>query len=204
MKKIHKIAALLAMLLPSVTWGASRTYYAQMTAGVTSLSPAGSGTFYLGTSAATSSSSYNTGTTSLTSSTKGGSWISTPSSLDVQFYLVAKANPGYVFCGWFDNEAGTGTAKNTDASYNPTVTSSAQSSSSPATASLYAKFERLPPATITFEPADNGSYTANGEVVSAQLVKSNQEVPYSVSLVATPAANAQFAGWYIIEPKKSS
>ena len=40
--------------------------------------------------------------------------------------------------------------------------------------------------------------------MSAQLVKSNQEVPYSVSLVATPAANAQFAGWYIIENGKKS
>ena len=64
---------------------------------------------------------------------------------------------------------------------------------------MTATFEQLPPATVTFTVPVNGSYTVNGELVSTQLVKSNQAVPYSVALVATPAANFRFGGWYTLE-----
>ncbi len=64
---------------------------------------------------------------------------------------------------------------------------------------MTATFVELPPVTVTFAAPANGSYTVNGETVSAQLVKANQTPPYSVTLVATPAADFRFAGWYMLE-----
>ena len=64
---------------------------------------------------------------------------------------------------------------------------------------MTAKFEQLPPVTATFTAPNNGSYTVNGEAVGSQVVKANQAAPYSATLVATPAANFRFAGWYVLE-----
>ena len=66
MKKIHMIAALLAMLMPTMLFGGTATYYAKLTTGLTSSSPTGSGTVYLGNAEAGSSSTYSANTRSET------------------------------------------------------------------------------------------------------------------------------------------
>ena len=184
MKKIHMIAALLAMLLPTMLFantGGSTTYYAALKAQVSST---GGGKVYASTSSSTpSSSSFGSGNTAQDSGSSSG----------FTFYAHAQANEGYKFKNW------TGDFSSTDNPYKASVTATSTSSSTYTTKTITANFEPLPPATVTFAAPANGSYTVNGESVSAQLVKSNQAVPYSVSLVATPAANFRFGGWYILE-----
>ena len=186
MKKIHMIAALLAMLLPTALFatgggGNSTTYYAALKAQVSS---SGGGKVYASTSDSTpSSSSFGSGNTAQNSG----------SSDSFTFYAHAQANEGYKFKNW------TGDFSSTDNPYKASVTATSTSSSTYTTKTITANFEQLPPATVTFAAPANGSYTVNGESVSAQLVKSNQAVPYSVTLVATPASNFRFAGWYTLE-----
>jgi hypothetical protein len=184
MKKIHMLIAALLAFLPTVLFadtGSSTTYYAALKAQVSS---SGGGKVYASTSSSTpSSSSFGSGNTAQNSG----------SSDSFTFYAHAQANEGYKFKNW------TGDFSSTDNPYKASVTATSTSSSTYTTKTITANFEPLPPATVTFAAPANGSYTVNGESVSAQLVKSNQAVPYSVTLVATPASNFRFAGWYTLE-----
>lgn len=50
-------------------------------------------------------------------------------------------------------------------------------------------------ATVTFQPAENGSYTVDGQkITEAHTNKQSAMIPYQV--VATPADGYQFLGWY--------
>ncbi len=50
-------------------------------------------------------------------------------------------------------------------------------------------------ATTTFQPAENGSYTVDGEIVSeVRSITKDSTIAYE--LVATPASNYKFIGWY--------
>lgn len=50
-------------------------------------------------------------------------------------------------------------------------------------------------ATVTFRPAENGSYTVNGEQVATEISKTEHaSTPYTLS--ATPAAGYKFMCWY--------
>ena len=184
MKKIHMIAVMLAMLMQTVLLadpGSSTTYYAALKAQVAS---SGGGKVYASTSSSTpSSSSFGSGNTAQNSG----------SSSSFTFYAHAQANEGYKFKNW------TGDFSSTDNPYTASVTATSTSSSTYTTKTITANFEPLPPATVTFAAPNNGSYTVNGETVNAQLVKANQAVPYSVTLVATPATNSRFAGWYVLD-----
>ncbi len=184
-KKLNLLDTLLAMLLPTMLWaggGSTTTYYAALKAQVSS---SGGGKVYASDSNSTPSDDSFT--------TNPSTKQSSGSSSSFTFYAHAKANEGYRFTGW------TGDATSQDNPCSVSVTSSSTSSSEYTTKIVTANFERLPPATVTFAAPVNGSYTVNGESVSAQLVKSNQAVPYSVTLVATPASNFRFAGWYTLE-----
>ena len=56
-------------------------------------------------------------------------------------------------------------------------------------------------ATVTFEPAENGSYTVDGEPITAACTKTqNSMTAYQV--VATPADDYQFMGWYDVTEGK--
>ena len=180
MKKIHMIAAMLAMLLPSVVWGSFHSkHYGKMT-----VTASGSGTVYL----STQSSGATSGDTSY-------SWNCNSSSGNdsATRYCYAKPNRGYKFTGW------SGYATSTDNPYALTLSATSTSSSTPTSANMTATFEQLPPVTVTFAAPNNGSYTVNGEAIGSQVVKANQTAPYSATLVATPAANFRFAGWYLLE-----
>ena len=206
MKKIHMIAALLAMLLPTVAWGGgTATYYAKLTTGLTSSSPTGSGTVYIGETAATSSSTYSADTRSKTNSASEDYSSSKPSSLNVTFYLSAKASYGYKFVGWYDNVAGTGTAKSSNADYSPSVKASGTSTSSPTDGGgCYAKFaqntdgytvnlvapEGLSSYSVTGPTGFNGSGLSNGGNFTAYKGD-------SFTFSATVATGYEFVKWTV-------
>ncbi len=181
MTKSHMIAALLAMLLPTVVWGfdTHSKHYGKMT-----VTASGAGTVYL----STQSSGATSGDASYSWNCNGSSGNDSATR-----YCYAKPNRGYKFTGWSDY------ATSTDNPYALTLSATSTSSGSPTTANMTATFEQLPPVTVTFAAPNNGGYTVNGEAIGSQVVKANQAAPYSATLVATPAANFRFAGWYMLE-----
>ena len=123
MKKIHIIAVLLAMLMPTMAWASSHSkHYGKMTVAA---SPSGAGTVYLSTSKS-----------GATSGDATYSWnCNENSGNDSQTrYCYAKANSGYKFTGW------SGHATSTTNPYTLTVSASSGSSSSPTTANMTANF----------------------------------------------------------------
>lgn len=52
-------------------------------------------------------------------------------------------------------------------------------------------------ATTTFQPATNGSYTVDGEVITEEFSKTQSSLT-AYQLVATPDSGYQFLGWYSI------
>ena len=137
MKKIHMIAALLAMLLPTMSaWGDNHTYYAKLIVSKAS-SSTGNGTVYVGTSQSSANSTFNDPATNPSVDNSG-------SSASVGFYVSAKPSFGSKFSGWYENAAGTGTAKSTvEQNYNYSIdaTASADSTSKRVSKTLYAKFD---------------------------------------------------------------
>ena len=57
------------------------------------------------------------------------------------------------------------------------------------------KLEASATATVTFQPAENGSYTVDGEPITTEYTKS-QSSAKSYHVVATPDKGFQFLGWY--------
>ena len=137
MKKIHMFAALLAMLLPTMSvWGDNHTYYAKLIVSKAS-SSTGNGTVYVGTSQSSANSTFNDPATNPSVDNSG-------SSASVGFYVSAKPSFGSKFSGWYENAAGTGTAKSTaEQNYNYSIdaTASEDSTSKRVSKTLYAKFD---------------------------------------------------------------
>ncbi len=206
MKKIHMIAALLAMLMPAVVFGGGTAiYYAKLTTGLTSSSPTGSGTVYLGNAEAGSSSTYSVNTRSETySASESYTSNSKPSSLNVTFYLSAKANYGYKFSGWYGNAAGTGTAKSSNAEYSLSVSASGSENSPTDGGGCYAKFEQntddyavsliapegLSSYSVTGPTGFNGSGLSNGGEFTAYKGD-------SFTFSATVATGYEFVKWTV-------
>ena len=63
------------------------------------------------------------------------------------------------------------------------------------------KFETDVSATVTFQPAENGSYTVDGKQVE-ETYSSTRSSAIKYSLVATPAEGYKFAGWYTGDGKR--
>ena len=150
MKKIHMIAALLAMLMPTVLWagGSSTTYYAALKAQVSSNS-SGMGKVYAGTSnSAPSASSYNA-SSSQTSAQESETQNSTK-----DLYAFALPNDGYEFVGWSRSNNGTDLGKGTAVgdAYRITAKVTFNSESSPNAQTWYATFKEkvLDAFSITF------------------------------------------------------
>ena len=55
--------------------------------------------------------------------------------------------------------------------------------------------------TVTFQPAENGSYTVDGKTIT-ELYTHNQSSTTAYHVVATPANGYQFLGWYDVSNKK--
>ena len=122
-------SALRAMLVLMVTvlstiemWASgSATFYS--TAGAQAV---GNGKVYVGSTAATSSSSYATEMTAV-SSKKESAVGSTPTlSNNIPFYYSAKADDGYVFLGWKKTKSDEAPYSSEETSFNETVTSSSK------------------------------------------------------------------------------
>jgi len=75
------------------------------------------------------------------------------------------------------------------------ASSSAKSAKTTSVSLANIKLE-VPNVTVTFEPASSGSYTVDGAAVTAST---SQTVPAtkSYTLIATPADNCVFTGWYL-------
>ena len=137
MKRATLMAFLLAFLAPITSaWGNSSTYYAKLIVSKVS-SSTGSGTVYVGTSESSATSTFNDPATEPSVNNSG-------SSTSVGFYVSAKPSFGSKFSGWYENAAGTGTAKSTtEQNYNYTIdaTASKDDNSKRVSKTLYAKFD---------------------------------------------------------------
>ncbi len=191
MKKIHMIAALLAMLMPTVLWagGSSTTYYAALKAQVSSNS-SGMGKVYAGTSnSAPSASSYNA-SSSQTSAQESETQNSTK-----DLYAFALPNDGYEFVGWSRSNNGTDLGKGTAVgdAYRITAKVTFNSESSPNAQTWYATFKEkvLDAFSITFETSANGTYTVDG---SAPANKTGLTKATSVVLASS---DSNFLNWNI-------
>lgn len=58
------------------------------------------------------------------------------------------------------------------------------------------KLEASATATVTFQPAKNGSYTVNGEAITTEAHTYTQSSLIAYKVVATPKEGYQFLGWY--------
>lgn len=58
------------------------------------------------------------------------------------------------------------------------------------------KLEASATATVTFQPAENGSYTVNGKDITTEAYTSTQSSLDAYKVVATPDKGYQFLGWY--------
>ena len=87
------VAVACLFAVTTTSFATSSSYYAKLTAHVSSVSPSGSGTVYASSSDSDAGGTYGTESSSesVKASSKGGS---------VTIYSFAKANPGYRFIGW--------------------------------------------------------------------------------------------------------
>lgn len=58
------------------------------------------------------------------------------------------------------------------------------------------KLEAGATATVTFQPAENGSYTVNGKDITTEAYTNTQSSLTAYKVIATPADGYQFLGWY--------
>ena len=157
MKKIHMIAALLAMMLPiTQVWATGTTYYAAIKANVSS---SGGGKVYASTSDSETSSSYGDSTTA----TATGSSNVDGDSASITLYAFAKADYGYKLSGWSTTDGGTILSKSNVNPYSITITSS-NTSSSPTPEQYYAVFEPNTSYVVSLVKPEVGvsSYTVTG------------------------------------------
>lgn len=84
---------------------------------------------------------------------KFSGWGSAPNTQDVTATMYAKPKDGYEFIGWYDNEAGTGTALSTSSNnncYYSTTVKAAKGSGNPAR-NFYAIFAKFKPSTYEID-----------------------------------------------------
>lgn len=58
------------------------------------------------------------------------------------------------------------------------------------------KLEASATATVTFQPAENGSYTVDGKDITTEAYTNTQSSLTAYKVIATPADGYQFLGWY--------
>ena len=191
MKKIHVIAALLAILMPTVllAGGSSTTYYAALKAQVSG-NCSGMGKVYAGTSnSAPSASSYDA------SSSQTSAQESTTQNSTKDLYAFALPNDGYEFVGWSRSNNGSDLGKGTAVgdAYRITASVTFNSESSPNAQTWYATFKEkvLDAFSITFETSANGTYTVDG---AAPANKTGLTKATSVILASS---DSNFLNWNI-------
>ena len=196
MKNIHMIAALLAMLTPTMLWGAS--YTSTITAEAT---PSAGGQVFVNTSQSDSGATYAvTSSKSDTKSSAGiGSWILIHAQFN--FYLYAKQtdSPKFVFEGW--SESVGGSIVSTDNPYN--VSFQDQS----LTKTYYANFKRKYEVTLVAPTVSAGfaSYAVSGKGISGSGPSSGGTVEvlegetYTFTCTLKNTDIYEFAGWDVLK-----
>ena len=192
MKKIHMIAVLLAMLLPTMLFAGgngSTTYYAALKAQVSG-NCSGMGKVYAGTStSAPSASSYNA-SSSQTSAQESETQNSTKN-----LYAFALPNEGYEFVGWSKSNNGSDLGKGTAVgdAYRITASVTFNSESSPNAQTWYATFKEkvLDAFSITFETSANGTYTVDG------AAPANKTGLTKATSVVLASSDSNFLNWNI-------
>ena len=183
MKKIHMIAALLAMLLPTVLFGGDDHYYAALKVTVKS----GAGTVYAATSSTAESNrqySKDGNTTSgVDSKNSAGGSVGT-------FYAYAKPDAGWKFVKWTNT---SGSLVSDKAEYGSFTLTASNTKDGTLTTEYQAYFEKevLPSFNITFETSSAGTYTVDG---AAPANKTGLEEATSVVLKST---DANFLNWVV-------
>ena len=192
MKKIHIIAALLAML-PTVLWANSYNYTISCNVSKTGT---GSGTVYVSDNGQFTGSSDSSG-----------------SDVTKTFTITATPDPGSSFSGW----TVTGGTITDSSAQSTTVSVKATKSASEPTASCVATFTKmtLPSFSVTFETSSAGTYTVDGaapvnktgltEVTSVVLASSDPNFlnwningtvvnnnPYTASCTVNTTVSAEF------------
>ena len=120
----------------SVSAFAGSSYYSKVT-----VKAVGAGKVYVKYNSADNNPAYNTEA----SATSGKQ-----SSQSHKYYLYAQADEGSTFVGWFNNEACTGSAVSTEASFQVTVNATSTSQNSPTTENYFAKFVDASTPLLTF------------------------------------------------------
>ena len=164
------------------------SYYSQLKTIVSSNST-GMGLVYAGTSnTQPSDNSYAITSTSGTQESKD-------SGKEMTFYAFAKANDGYSFNGWADDDNSTNYVS-TNNLYAAKV-KSATTDGALNTRSLYAVFEWIPVSTtITYTAPTNGTYTATYSDITITMSPGSETqqktAAEAITLTATPAADYKF------------
>lgn len=173
-------------------------------------------------STAANTQSYVTWNTGFSTSNQTGEKNDLAARHSNSITLTAIPADGYMFVGWYADEACATTPLSTMETYQPTVVIPGgvyekgtiktendakskygdwQSSGSPYTETFYAKFQEITPVDLTFVACEGGTYTvtinsSSSTVSTSDVVKTG--ITTSVSLSATPATGYVFLGWYQI------
>ena len=124
---------------------------------------------------------------------------------ELSFNYVITLNNGTITVGG-QNVASSGSFGPKELTAGSSITVVIKSNSSNATEATTIKitsikFETDVSATVTFQPAENGSYTVDGKQVE-ETYSSTRSSAIKYSLVATPAEGYKFAGWYTGDGKR--
>ena len=140
--------------------------------------------------------------------------VTPPASMSQTFYLHAKpTDKRYTFRGWFDDEAGTGTALSTDEDWEYTFAVSSHTEASPTTKTVYAIFDfKLYYMQVEIEPAipglgmvlasetkltnpEYGLFSSESSVFTYAL-RAGASGTNDVYVYAKPKYGYKLAGWY--------
>ena len=185
MKKIHMIAALLAMFAPMTqVWAvpdSHSTHYGKIAVEVAT----GEGTVYVST-LSTATSGQTSGTWDCGGDSSGDSKT---------WYIYAKSNSeDWEFKGWSTSKTGTPDG-NTTSPVSKSVSTTSTQSGSPSTTTYYAHFASTlrDPFDITFAP---GNYTVDGVAVGS-INADNYKGLRKVKTVALSSSDENFLNWLI-------
>ena len=204
--KIHMISALLALLLPTVTWGGDDHYYAALKVTVKS----GEGKVYAAKSATAESSRQYTktgNTTDTVDSTNSASgWVGS-------FYAYAKSDYGYRFVKWVNT---SDNSENESEEYGPFTLQAAGTKNSTKTTEMQAYFEEKTHFSVglavptensagfaSYSVAGNNGYSGS-QHTSAGSFKAYYDETYAFTCALKNTDVYEFDGWEVNGTKETS
>ena len=190
-------------------------YYGKVAASIPALpnSMPGGGTIYISNISGTAGATFSEESQEAKMTTYNSD-VTPPASMSQTFYLHAKpTDKRYTFRGWFDDEAGTGTALSTDEDWEYTFAVSSHTEASPTTKTVYAIFDfKLYYMQVEIEPAipglgmvlasetkltnpEYGLFSSESSVFTYAL-RAGASGTNDVYVYAKPKYGYKLAGWY--------